>query len=257
MCDTCGCNDPEYNIHLVNHKSKSENTKLKDHAHHHHFHESSSGNAGQTIEVNENVMSDNDRLAFINRQLFEEHGIMAVNLVSSPGAGKTSLLEKTIPELIHLKKKVYVIVGDQRTDHDGERLAETGAEIIQVNTGKGCHLDARMVHKAVHQLNPQQHSILFIENVGNLVCPAMFDLGETKRVVMISTPEGEDKPIKYPYIFESSDVCLINKTDLIPYLEFDVNHLEKYIYQVNPDMTICKVSVKNSMGMNEWFKMFY
>jgi len=187
-----------------------------------------------------------------NRGYFEALNITTLNLVSSPGSGKTSLLEKTITDLKG-EFDLYIIEGDQQTTNDADRINKAGAPVIQVNTGNGCHLDADMVNHAVKELKPKQGSVLFIENVGNLVCPSLFDLGEGKRVVIISVTEGEDKPIKYPTMFESSQLCIINKTDLLPYVDFDVEKTKEYAKRVNPNLEFIELSVKSGEGMDEWY----
>ena len=175
-----------------------------------------------------------------------------MNMVSSPGSGKTSILEKTLKDL---KKDISfaVIEGDQQTMQDANRIDALDIPVIQINTGKGCHLESDMVYDAVKQLDPKADSILMIENVGNLVCPSMFDLGESKRVVIISTTEGEDKPLKYPDMFHSSDICIINKIDLLPYLDFDVEKLRSYALQINPKLTFFEVSATTGQGMDKWY----
>ena len=179
--------------------------------------------------------------------------MLCLNLVSSPGSGKTTLLERTIRTgFQHIRS--YVIEGDQQTSLDADRIQATGAPVIQVNTGNGCHLDADMIHKAVQELNPEQSSILLIENVGNLVCPALFDLGESFRVVIISVTEGEDKPLKYPNMFQTAHVCLINKTDLLPYIDFDLEKLKGNARKVNPDLIFIELSAKTGEGFEPWIK---
>jgi hydrogenase nickel incorporation protein HypB len=197
-------------------------------------------------------MSQNNLLAERNRGYFEAKGILVINLVSSPGSGKTSLLERTIMDL---KKELsfYVIEGDQQTMNDANRIDQTGVPVVQINTGEGCHLDADMIHKAVKKLEPADHSVLMVENVGNLVCPALFDLGESKRVVIMSVTEGDDKPVKYPYMFRTSDLCIINKTDLLPYVDFDIEKAKGYAKQINPELEIIEISVKAGEGMREWY----
>jgi hydrogenase nickel incorporation protein HypB len=198
------------------------------------------------------ILSENNRLAERNRGYFEGKQVLCLNLVSSPGSGKTSILEKTIHSLISTKK-ISVIEGDQQTTRDAERIEKSGAPAIQINTGSGCHLDAKMIHLALQKLNVENGSILFIENVGNLVCPAMFDLGEQKRVVVISVTEGDDKPLKYPYMFQTSNLCIINKTDLLPYVDFNVDTAINYARQLNPDLQFILLSAKTGEGMAEWY----
>jgi len=178
--------------------------------------------------------------------------VFSLNIVSSPGSGKTSILEKTIRDLISTYK-FFVIEGDQQTTRDADRIERSGAAAIQINTGTGCHLDAKMIHLALKKMEPDNHSILFIENVGNLVCPALFDLGEQKRVLVISVTEGDDKPLKYPYMFQSADLCIINKTDLLPYVDFNVENAMNYARQLNPDIEFILMSAKTGEGMTEWY----
>ncbi len=177
---------------------------------------------------------------------------MALNLVSSPGSGKTSLLERT---LVDLKSELTfaVIEGDQQTLNDAARIDATGAPVIQINTGSGCHLDAEMIRRACEELDPAPGSILMIENVGNLVCPALFDLGESAKVVVISVTEGDDKPLKYPHMFAASDLCLINKTDLLPYVDFDVEKCAQAARSVNPKLEILQISATTGEGMDHWY----
>ena len=223
-----------------------------NHAHHHHDH-SHDHSHGNEIELEINVLHKNNLLAERNRGYFEAKNILALNLVSSPGSGKTSLLERTIKETGN-EIPFYIIEGDQQTMNDANRIEAVGAPVVQVNTGRGCHLDADMINKAVKKLEIKDNSTLIIENVGNLVCPSMFDLGESKRVVIISTTEGEDKPIKYPDMFASSDICIINKTDLLPYLDFDIEKCKEYALKVNHHLEIFELSVKSGEGMENWYQ---
>lgn len=204
------------------------------------------------IEVEQDVLRHNDLMAARNRGYFEARNILALNLVSSPGSGKTALLERTLSDL---KEEIpfYVIEGDQQTLNDANRIAAIGVPVRQINTGKGCHLESDMIYEAVRQLNPKSDSVLMIENVGNLVCPSMFNLGEQKRVVIISVTEGEDKPIKYPDMFHSSDICIINKTDLLPYLNVDLKKLRDYALQVNPNLRFFELSALKGDGMEAWY----
>lgn len=204
------------------------------------------------IKLEQDILSKNSLEAAHNRYHFQLSGITAINFVSSPGSGKTTLLERTLNDL-KAESEFYVIEGDQQTMNDANRIAATGCAVVQINTGKGCHLDARMIHRAVHQLNPAPHSFVFIENVGNLVCPALFDLGEEARVAIISVTEGDDKPIKYPDIFESSDLCIINKADLLPYVNFSVATARKYALQVNPALKFIVLSATTGEGLDEWY----
>lgn len=198
------------------------------------------------------ILTENNRLAERNRGYFEGKQVFSLNLVSSPGSGKTTILEKTIRALIP-SRKIFVIEGDQQTARDAERIEKSGAPAIQINTGSGCHLDAKMIHLALRKMEVENNSILFIENVGNLVCPAMFDLGEQKRVVVISVTEGDDKPLKYPYMFQSSNLCIINKTDLLPYVDFSVETAIGYARQLNPDLEFILMSAKTGEGMDVWY----
>ena len=205
------------------------------------------------VELERDILDKNNRLAERNRGFFEARNILALNLVSSPGSGKTALLERTLTD-IGGKINFAVIEGDQQTSRDAERIAAAGSAVVQINTGKGCHLEASMVHDAIRQLQPEGNSVVMIENVGNLVCPSLFDLGESKRVVVISITEGEDKPIKYPDMFRSADLCVINKIDLLPYLKFDLNALRDYALQVNPKLEFLEVSATVGTGMEAWYQ---
>uniref|UniRef100_UPI0032170B15 hydrogenase nickel incorporation protein HypB n=1 Tax=uncultured Draconibacterium sp. TaxID=1573823 RepID=UPI0032170B15 len=248
MCDTCGCGDSN-NVRIY--EPKSDHRHLHEHEMlHHHHHDEHRHN--RTISVEQDILSKNNLLAERNRGYFEALGIFAVNMVSSPGSGKTSIIERSIAGM-EAELDFFVIEGDQQTANDSERIQKAGGKAVQVNTGNGCHLDANMVNKAVKQLELQQNSVLIIENVGNLVCPSLFDLGEQKRVVIFSVTEGDDKPEKYRTIFHTSDVCIINKTDLLPYVDFDVAKAKKVAKQLNPDMEFFEVSAKTGEGMEEWY----
>ena len=278
MCDTCGCSEEgEFKIHDLNNDYKHDHSHKHDHDHghhnhdhhhedghthdhdHDHSHQHGSGSHShdhsnqKVITLNMDILSENNKLAQLNRRFFEGRKVLCLNLVSSPGSGKTTILEKTIKALIK-NNKIAVIEGDQQTLLDAERIEKSGAPAIQINTGSGCHLDARMVELALQKLEVEFGSMLFIENVGNLVCPAMFDLGEFKRVVVISTTEGEDKPLKYPYMFQSSHLCLINKSDLLPYVDFDTEKAIKYARSLNPDLEFILLSAKTGEGMEEWYE---
>ena len=201
------------------------------------------------LRVERDILSKNDAHARENARAFAERGVFAVNFVSSPGSGKTTLLVETIKRLKD-RLPVAVIEGDQQTSRDAERIREAGAPAVQINTGKGCHLDADMVGHAFDSLDPPEGAALFIENVGNLVCPAAFDLGETKRVVVLSVTEGEDKPLKYPDIFASADLMLINKADLLPYVDFDVAACLAHARRVNPRLQAMTVSARSGAGLD-------
>lgn len=226
-----------------------------DHEHHHHEHEHEHPHdhgLTYSISLERKILDKNIQFAERNRGYFEARHVVSFNLVSSPGSGKTSLLERTIKEL--KDKQLYVIEGDQQTMNDARRISQAGAPVVQVNTGNGCHLDALMVNKAVKQLEMKPESILFIENVGNLVCPALFDLGETKRVVIISVTEGDDKPDKYPNMFETAQLCIINKTDLLPYVDFDLQSFETTLRKLNKTIEIIRLSVRTGEGFESWLE---
>ncbi|GMM59378.1 hydrogenase nickel incorporation protein HypB [Novosphingobium pituita] len=203
------------------------------------------------IRLEADILGKNARYAAANRDRFTAQGILALNLVSSPGSGKTTLLCRTL-EAIGADYPVAVIEGDQQTSQDADRIRATGAPAIQINTGKGCHLDGHMVGHALDHLDPPAGSVLFIENVGNLVCPAAFDLGEGARVAILSVTEGEDKPLKYPDMFASADLVLVNKVDLLPYLDFDVDLAIAHMRRVNPRVRVLKVSARSGEGMGAW-----
>jgi hydrogenase nickel incorporation protein HypB len=198
-------------------------------------------------------LNQNNLLAERNRGFLEAKDIFALNLVSSPGAGKTTLLEKTIKDT-STEVHYSVIEGDQQTMNDAERIQATGAPVVQVNTGSGCHLDAQMVNQAVKKLEPRPNSILLIENVGNLVCPALFDLGENQRAVIISVTEGDDKPMKYPYIFQGTGICIINKIDLLPHVQFSVEKLKENALHINPHIIFFELSATTGEGMDKWYE---
>lgn len=235
MCTTCGCGHQEM--------SHEEMHRLGI-AHGH----------GKTVDiaVEQDILSENNRIAGQNRNIWNTTGCWAINLVSSPGSGKTTLLESTIKQLgkrdFH---KIAVIEGDQHTDNDAGRIRNLGIPAIQINTHNGCHLDARMVSSAFDELAVKD-TLLFIENVGNLVCPAMFDLGENLRVVLLSVTEGDDKPLKYTYMFAGAGICIINKIDLLPYVDSDVARLKDNALKINPQLSFFEISATRGMGMDEW-----
>jgi hydrogenase nickel incorporation protein HypB len=234
MCATCGC---------------GPNSHEHDHS---HDHSRQPGNGKKIVEVEQDILQENNLLAQRNRGFFEGRNILAINLVSSPGSGKTSLLERTLTDL-KTELSFAVIEGDQQTSNDADRIHATGTKVTQINTGKGCHLDAHMVLHAVQGMKLLPDSVLFIENVGNLVCPAMFDLGEQERAVVISVTEGDDKPLKYPDMFHSSTLCIINKIDLLPYVKFDVAKAKEYARKVNPTLEIIELSCTTGEGMSQWY----
>ena len=203
------------------------------------------------LRIEQDILSKNDAYAAGNRARLADRGILALNLVSSPGAGKTTLLTATVIRL-RGRTPVAVIEGDQETANDAERIRETGAPAVQINTGRGCHLDAHMVGHALDQLDLTAGGVLFIENVGNLVCPAAFDLGERHKVAILSVTEGEDKPIKYPDMFAASGLMVLNKVDLLPYVDFDVDACVEYARRVNPDIEVLRLSAKTGEGMDAW-----
>ena len=206
------------------------------------------------VRIEQDILGKNNAYATANRRHFAEHGLFAVNLVSSPGSGKTTLLVKTIERLKEMAPNlpVAVVEGDQQTSNDADRIRATGAPAIQVNTGKGCHLDAHMVGHALERLNLPDDSLLMIENVGNLVCPAAFDLGEAHKVVILSVTEGEDKPLKYPDMFHAADLMILNKVDLLPYLNFDVAKCVDFARRVNPKLEVMQVSATSGLGLDAW-----
>jgi hydrogenase nickel incorporation protein HypB len=204
------------------------------------------------VELEARILAKNDALAAKNRAWFAESDILALNLVSSPGAGKTTLLERTIRDL-RAELKLFVVEGDQSTARDGQRIRAAGAPVVQVNTGTGCHLEADMVARGLRELDPSRSSIVMIENVGNLVCPALFDLGEWAKVVVLSVTEGEDKPLKYPHMFRAARLMVLNKIDLLPHVEFDTERASSYARQVNPDIVILPLSARTGQGLDAWY----
>ena len=267
MCTVCGCGQGETTIEGHEHHHDHPHEHTHDHEHGHpHFHEHQGDlhyglgpahahapglTQERMVRIEQDILGKNNAYAAGNRRHFAEHGIFAVNLVSSPGSGKTSLLVKSI-EMLQDKAKVAVVEGDQQTSNDADRIRATGAPAIQVNTGKGCHLDAHMVGHALERLALPDDSLLMIENVGNLVCPAAFDLGEAHKVVILSVTEGEDKPLKYPDMFHAADLMILNKVDLLPYLTFDVAKCVEFARRVNPRLQVMQVSATSGQGMEEW-----
>ena len=261
MCGTCGCGSDENEVTILKpgetHSHDHEHdghSHSHDHGHDHsHSHGENHSHPKTVIELERDILQNNQVLAARNRGYFEAKNILAINLVSSPGSGKTSILERTLADL---KEEIAfnVIEGDQQTFNDADRIDALNIPVVQVNTGRGCHLESDMIYDAVKKLEPADKSVLMIENVGNLVCPSLFDLGEGKRVVIISITEGEDKPIKYPDMFLSSDVCIINKMDLLPHLNFDLDKLKQYAMQVNHHLTFFEVSATTGEGMDQWYK---
>ena len=243
MCETCGCD------HLID-GITHEGMHALGIAHEHERHHSENRNSREHL-VERNILSENNLIAARNRGYFEAKSIFVLNIVSSPGSGKTTLLEKT---LFNLKTRlpVAVIEGDQQTDNDADRIRALDIPCIQINTQNGCHLDAAMIHHAMKKMNLQDNSLLFIENVGNLVCPALFDLGENKRVVLISVTEGDDKPLKYPYMFDSADICIINKIDLLPYVDSKIERIRDNALKINPNLIFFELSATVGTGIDQW-----
>ena len=261
MCSVCGCGSDEVHLegdeHAHSHVHADGSVHRHSHAHahdHDHTHSHAPGlSAERRVQIEQDILSGNNALAALNRQHFDAHGIFALNLVSSPGSGKTSLLVRTIA-LLKDRIAIRVVEGDQQTSRDAERIRATGVPALQINTGRGCHLDAHMVGHAIERLQPPDASLFLIENVGNLVCPAAFDLGEHHKVAILSVTEGEDKPLKYPDMFRAADVMLLNKCDLLPYLEFDIAQAEANARRVNPALTIFRVSATSGEGLADWVR---
>ncbi|MHA6780946.1 hydrogenase nickel incorporation protein HypB [Pseudonocardia saturnea] len=244
MCATCGCSDG----------AGVRVTDLRHgHGHGHtHGHTHDHAGAGRVVSLEQDVLAGNDRLAAQNRAALAGRGILALNLMSSPGSGKTTLLVRTLTDL-GAEQPISVVEGDQETLLDAERIGATGARVVQVNTGAGCHLDAAMVADAVAVLDPPDGSLLLVENVGNLVCPALFDLGEAARVVVMSVTEGADKPLKYPHMFRTADLVLINKIDLLPHVEFDVARCVEGARRARPGVEVIEVSATRGDGLDGWY----
>lgn len=276
MCTVCGCSEGEVQIegHHGHDHSHQHGHNEHNHAHEHHHaqpetpalrvegdnHHYGHGAArahapglsqARMVQIEQDILGKNDQYAAANRARFSRDNLFVLNLVSSPGSGKTTLLTETIQRL-KAQHTVAVIEGDQQTAHDAERIRATGVPAIQVNTGKGCHLDAHMVGHALDGLGELDGGLLFIENVGNLVCPAAFDLGEAHKVAILSVTEGEDKPLKYPDMFHAADLLLLNKTDLLPHLDFDVQACIDYARRVKPEIEVIQLSARSGEGMEQW-----
>lgn len=288
MCTVCGCGEGETRIEGHHHHG-DEHEHHHDHGHHHHDHghhqdrhehgpidaaplmangqdlhygqgpahaHAPGLSQSRMVQIEQDILGKNDRYAAQNRARFEAQSLFALNLVSSPGSGKTSLLTSTIERLAN-RLPLAVIEGDQQTANDADRIRATGAQAVQINTGKGCHLDAHMVGHALERLEGLEGGILFVENVGNLVCPAAFDLGEAHKVAILSVTEGEDKPIKYPDMFHAADLMLLNKIDLLPHLDFDVDACIEYARRVNPEIEVIQLSARSGEGMDAWLEWIH
>jgi hydrogenase nickel incorporation protein HypB len=219
---------------------------------HHHHHSPAEQSPGRALRVEEDLLAKNNRFAAANRRLFREKGLLVYNLVSSPGSGKTTLLERTLTEL-QSELHFAVLEGDQQTSNDAERIAATGVPAVQINTGSGCHLDAHMIGHGMENFAELPLDIVMIENVGNLVCPAAFDLGEDAKIALLSVTEGEDKPLKYPDMFRAADILILTKVDLLPYLRFDIEQCKAFARQVNPRLRIFELSCQNGAGLPCWY----
>lgn len=243
MCTTCGCGDAHSHTHVDEHGNVVTHSHAHDHAH----------EKSRTISVGEDILARNNEVAAQNRAFFAAQKILALNFVSSPGSGKTELLCATVRMKPADAPEILVLEGDQQTDNDANRIRATGARAVQINTGKGCHLDASQVKLALEVQAPSEKSLVFIENVGNLVCPAEFDLGEAHKVVVISVTEGADKPLKYPDMFAAAELMIINKIDLAPYVNFDMEQCEEYARRVNPSIRSLRISATTGEGIDKWW----
>jgi hydrogenase nickel incorporation protein HypB len=240
MCDTCGCNITHGNESLIRPGGKLQKTE----------------SGREAVTVLHSLLHENDHTAQHNREHFDQHNVLAINLMSSPGAGKTALLEATIQQLgkqLDENVRIAVIEGDLETENDAERIRKHGVKAIQIATGSACHLDAHMIHDALHNLNLSDYDVVFIENVGNLVCPASFDLGQHANVALLSVPEGDDKPAKYPVMFRTADLVMISKCDLLPVLDdFDPQRAKNYLKDIASVAPVIEASSKNLAGMDNW-----
>jgi hydrogenase nickel incorporation protein HypB len=238
MCDTCGCNITHGNESLIRPGGKLEKTE----------------SGREAVSVLHSLLHENDHTARHNREHFDQHNVLAINLMSSPGAGKTALLEATIQQLGD-GLRIAVIEGDLETENDAERIRKQGVEAIQITTGSACHLDAHMIHQALHNLDLSKFDIIFIENVGNLVCPASFDLGQHLNVTLLSVPEGDDKPAKYPVMFRTADLVLISKCDLLPVLDdFRPGNAKRYLRDIASTAPVFELSSRDKTGMPSWLE---
>jgi hydrogenase nickel incorporation protein HypB len=268
MCATCGCGEGgEVRLTLMPSGAHDHPHDRHPHDHHPHDHhppdhhppdhhqhlDGSDNGAAQTVILEQQIFAKNGIVAERNRHWLKGRGILALNLMSSPGSGKTTLLERTIRD-VGAEFSISVIEGDQETPLDAERIRATGRPVVQINTGSGCHLDATMVERAFGVINPPSGSVMFIENVGNLVCPALFDLGERARVIIMSVTEGADKPLKYPQMFRTADLVLLNKADLLPYVSFELADFAAAVRQVNPGVKILLLSATSGEGVESWYR---
>ncbi|MDC0835029.1 hydrogenase nickel incorporation protein HypB [Geitlerinema sp. CS-897] len=255
MCENCGCAVTPGTVKILDAERSSSHDREHHHHHHHHnghHHHHSEGDRTHTLEIHEAILSKNDRLAERNRGFFTAKNLAVFNLLSSPGSGKTALLERTLTEL-GSRLSTAVIVGDLETDNDARRLRKSGAQVVQIVTENVCHLEANMVANAIAKLNLDGVKLLFIENVGNLVCPAAYDLGETRRIVLLSTTEGEDKPLKYPTMFKSADAVVVNKIDIAEVVGFDRDTALNNVRRVAPQAQILEVSARTGEGLEAWY----
>jgi hydrogenase nickel incorporation protein HypB len=266
MCGTCGCGEAGVRVTELGAPGHDHGPAHGGHGHapgDAHPHEHAPGNAhphehapgnghGHVVALEEDILGANDALAAENRRVLTERGVLAVNLMSSPGSGKTTLLVRTLTD-VGAELGMSVVEGDQETLLDAERIGATGARVVQVNTGAGCHLDATMLARAMAALAPARDSVMVVENVGNLVCPALFDLGEAARVVVMSVTEGADKPLKYPHMFRTADLVLLNKVDLLPYVDFDVETWTAAVERVRPGVEVLSVSATRGDGLDTWY----
>ena len=259
MCATCGCANGPARLPIPLHRHQHDDGTWHEHDdstwHEHGAGHDAPGHehvGGQTVTLEERVLARNDALARQNRDWLRARRILALNLMSSPGAGKTTLLERTARDLAG-ELVIGVIEGDQETALDADRMRAAGCRVVQVNTGTGCHLDAVMVRDALAALDPPEHSVVVIENVGNLVCPALFDLGEACRVVLASVTEGADKPVKYPHMFRNADLVLVSKTDLLPYLDFDLDRCTADLATISPGAAVLPLSARAGGGVDTWY----
>jgi len=240
MCDTCGCNITHGNESLIRPGGKLQKTE----------------SGKEAVSVLHSLLHENDHTAQHNREHFDQHNVLAINLMSSPGAGKTALLEATIQSLgqkANRDIRIAVIEGDLETENDAERIRKHGVKAIQIATGSACHLDAHMIHQALHNLDLSEFDVVFVENVGNLVCPASFDLGQHQNVVLLSVPEGDDKPAKYPVMFRTADLVMISKADLLPILDdFKIDNAKRYLRDIASTAPVMEISAKDQSGMSQW-----